>query len=184
MAIDELPGEIVTLTRDEFRNLFTKTISFSRQTQRLVRGRSPTSTVARGGCDARDRERRRHHWQRHEHRHEHGHVAPADRRDEGVFKLPAAGASGYVVVTTAVGGSTIFQGDEVTEQASGLRFLVQATALYGNGALVPIVGLDTGDATNLNAGTVLKFPRRVLGATNFATVYEDSNGNGLTGDVR
>ena len=41
-----------------------------------------------------------------------------DRRMKA-FKLPAAGASGYVVITTAVGGPDHSQGDEVTEQVSG-----------------------------------------------------------------
>jgi hypothetical protein len=182
MATDELPGEIVTLTRDEFRNLFTQDYQLFAPNAEVGPGTQPyvdgslaadatlvivNDAVTIGNGTNIDTST--------------GTWLQQIGESEGVFKLPAAGASGYVVITTTVGGATIFQGDEVTEQASGLRFLVQATALYGNGALVPIVGLDTGESTNLNAGTSLQFSAPRPGCTALCTVYEDSNGNGLTG---
>ena len=182
MAIDELPGEIITFTRDEFRDrfsqdyqLFAPDAQVGPGTQPYVDGSlaadgvqvlvSDAITIGNGtNIDTTEGE-----W------------LTQTGESEGVFRLPPAGASGYVIISTAIGGSTIFQGDELTEQTSGLRYLVQATALYANEALVPVVGLDTGSETNLEANTVLRFSAPRPGCNEFATVYEDSNGNGLTG---
>lgn len=182
MATDELPGEIVTLTRDEYRDRFLDDYAFFAPNAQTGPGTQPyvDASVAADGSlivvndavtigNGTNIDTSTGVWLK------------QIGESEGVFKLPAAGASGYVEISTAPGGATIFQGDELTEQASGLRYLVQATALYGNGALVPITGLDTGDATNLDAGVVLKFSAPRPGCNELCTVYEDSNGNGLTG---
>ena len=60
-AIDELPGGVVTLARDEFRNLFTPDYRLFRAKRRGWSGVAATSMriARRGGCDAhRDCERR------------------------------------------------------------------------------------------------------------------------------
>ena len=182
MADEELPGEIVTLTRDEYRNRMLEDYQLMAPDAEVGPGTQPyvdTSLVADSTLvlfadaitigNGTNIDTMTGTWLK------------QTGESEGVFKLPAAGASGFIVISTELGGSTIFQGDEVTLPTANLRYLVQATALYGDGALVPIVGLDTGDATNLDAGTTLKFSAPRPGCNEFATVYEDSNGNGLTG---
>lgn len=100
---------------------------------------------------------------------------------EGVFKRPAVGASGFVAVATSGGGGTILAGTEITEPNSGLRFQCTATALYANGASVPITGIDTGPATNFPAGTVMLWTASPPGIGPTATVVQQSDGSGLTG---
>jgi uncharacterized phage protein gp47/JayE len=182
MALDELPGEIVTLTRDEFRDQFLEDYKFFAPNAQTGPGTQPyvDASVAADGTqivvndavtigNGTNIDTSTGVWLK------------QTGESEGVLKLPAAGGSGYVVISTAPGGSTIFKDDELIEEASGLRYLVQATALYGDASLVPVVGLDTGIETNLDAGTSLKFSAPRPGCNELCTVYEDSNGNGLTG---
>lgn len=92
----------------------------------------------------------------------------------------ATGASGYVTISASVGGTTILEGDEIKD-ATGLRFQCMTTATYLDGEVVPIEGVDTGTVTNLDVGTVLTWtaPRPGCGST--ATVWEDADGQGLSG---
>lgn len=98
-----------------------------------------------------------------------------------VRRLPATGASGYVTISASVGGTKIFEGDEIRHAVTGLRFECAVTDTYLDGQLVPVRGLDTGPATNLAAGTVLEWtaPRPGCGST--ATVWEDADSNGFIG---
>lgn len=100
---------------------------------------------------------------------------------EGVERPPAVGASGYVVVSTATGGATIFAGDEIRPRGSKVRYQCAATGLYdGNteGAeQVLVVGLDVGPGTNLPAGTEMEWSNPRPGCSQFATVWTE----GLTG---
>lgn len=96
-------------------------------------------------------------------------------------RLAATGAQGFVQITASVGGTTIFAGDELKVTTTGLRFACAATATYLDGALVPVAAVDVGPVTNLAPGTVLTWtaPRPGCGST--AVVWEDADGNGLTG---
>lgn len=179
---EELPGEIVTLTRDEYRDLCLQDYALFVPEADVGPGTQPyvdaslaadnslilfADAVTIGNGTNIDTST--------------GEWLKQIGESEGVFKLLPTGASGYIVISTAVGGSTIFQGDEVISEQGELRFLVQATALYNDGALVPIVGLDTGEATNLDAGTSMLFTNPRPGCSPQAIVYEQSNGDGLTG---
>lgn len=182
MADEELPGVIVTLTRDEDRDLYLQGYSLFVPEADVGPGTQPyvdaslhadsaqvlfsdAITIGNGtNIDTMT-----------------GTWLKQTGESEGVYKLPAAGASNYIVITASVGGTTIFQGDEVRAQGTGLRFLVAQTALYQNGALVPVNGLDTGEVTDLDAGTVVKFSAPRPGCDELATVFEQSNGDGLTG---
>jgi uncharacterized phage protein gp47/JayE len=182
MADEELPGVIVTQTRDEYRDRYLQDYQLMVPDADVGPGGQPyvdgslsadnalvlfNDAITIGNGTNIDTSTGR--WLK------------QIGESEGVYKLPPAGASGYIIVTTAVGGATIFQGDEVRQQLSGLRFLVAQTKLYVDGELVPIAGLDTGDATNLDAGTVLEFTNPRPGCAPLATVFEQSNGDGLTG---
>ncbi len=78
---------------------------------------------------------------------------------EGVPRLSAVGASGFVVLSASVGGTTIYSGDEIKDPRTGLRFQCSATALYQDHDLVPLIGVDVGPQTNIAAGTVLNSNR-------------------------
>lgn len=106
-----------------------------------------------------------------------------DERGEerGVFRNAAQGSGGFVIVDAASTGGTIFDGDELTDPDDGTRYRCAATALYADGDLCPVVGIDTGPSTDRDAGAILQWssPRPGIGPT--ATVYEQSDGSGLTG---
>jgi Baseplate J-like protein len=91
-------------------------------------------------------------------------------------KLPATGAEGLVVVTTATTGGTITEGVELKHKPTGLRFECAVTAVYTNGQRVPIRGIDTGTATNLPSGTVLEWTSPPPGINDTCTVYLDLQG--------
>lgn len=100
--------------------------------------------------------------------------------------LPAVGASGYVVITTAVGGANIPAGAEIRNLNTGQRYQCAAGGLYNsNGASanpnVPVTGVDVGPGTNVNANTVLQWTSPVLGLLPQATVFQNADGTGLTG---
>lgn len=185
MADEELPGEIVTLTRDQYRDLYLEDYRFFAPTAEVGPGTQPyvdasisadnamvlfADAVTIGNGTNLDTSN--------------GAWLKQEGESEGVFKLPAAGGQGFVIVVTAVGGSQIFQGDELKDPLSNLRFTVQQTAIYdsnGGNPEVPIVGLDTGESTNLDAGTSLVFTNPRPGCSPTATVAETSSGEGLTG---
>jgi uncharacterized phage protein gp47/JayE len=100
---------------------------------------------------------------------------------ETVPRRPAQGGAGFVDVRTSAGGGTIFEGDELTLEGPNLRFTVAATATYSTGIPVPITGFDTGAATNLPPGTVLKFTSPRPGISPTATVFAQTGGRGLIG---
>lgn len=96
-------------------------------------------------------------------------------------RIPASGARGFVVVSTSSGGSTIFAGDELVLQGASLRYRCTRTATYLNGKLVPVQAFDTGPATNLAPGAKLLWSSPRPGCNTDAVVWEDPNGDGLTG---
>lgn len=100
---------------------------------------------------------------------------------DGVPRLDPVGAGGFVIAETSSGGSTIFADDELTFDPTGARYRVTATNLYTNGENIPIEGVDTGPATNLDAGAVLTWTSPRPGCAPTCTVYEQSDGSGLKG---
>lgn len=103
-------------------------------------------------------------------------------RDLGIpTKLPATGSSGYVNVSTAAGGATIAQGQEIKHLPTGLRWTCAVGGVYTSSTPVPIVGTDMGPQTNLPFGTVLTWSSPPAGLLAQATVFRDSENRGLTG---
>ncbi len=100
---------------------------------------------------------------------------------EGVFPRPAVGASGYATIDASSGGGLIQAGTEVRYVPGGLRYRVTTTAIYVAGDVVPLQGFDTGPSTNLAPGTVLQFTSPPPGIGPSATVFEQSDGSGLSG---
>lgn len=95
--------------------------------------------------------------------------------------LPAVGASGFVTVVTSGGGATILAGTIAVYEPTGIRYQCTTTALYTNGAQVPVQAIDTGPNTDLAPDSTVKWQSPPAGLGQNATVYEDAQGNGLTG---
>lgn len=115
-----------------------------------------------------------------------GRLTPTQLEDEAESmglprRLAATGANGYVIAQAAAGGATVRRGAELRHDATSTRAECLATALYQNGALIPIKCKDTGAGTNLAAGTVFKWVAPPPGLKATAIVFEDAEGNGLTG---
>ena len=100
---------------------------------------------------------------------------------DGIPRPQASPSSGYVDITTATGGTTILDGDELREPQSGQRFRCTVEALYTATNPPPISSVDTGPATNLPAGTVLQWTNPRAGCAKNCVVRADSDGNGLAG---
>jgi uncharacterized phage protein gp47/JayE len=102
--------------------------------------------------------------------------------DEGLPRLlPAAGAVGFLVITAAVGGTTISAGATATHLPTGRKYQCGETRLYFDAQPVPVVAVNSGPDTDLSAGTVLQWDSPALGCGLTATVFEQSDGTGLTG---
>lgn len=100
---------------------------------------------------------------------------------EGVLRQEAVGAVGFVTVAASTGGGTIFFGDVSIEPNTGLRYQCLSTALYLDGAMVPVGGIDTGTTTNQKPGTVLQWTSPRSGISPTCTVVAQADGSGLKG---
>lgn len=96
-------------------------------------------------------------------------------------RLPAAGAVGFVAMQAVAGGALVLAGAVLKDPLTNMRFDVTTTGTYGNGAAVPIRGIDTGPATNLAAATSLAWQNPPIGAGPVALVVAQSDGSGLSG---
>lgn len=100
---------------------------------------------------------------------------------EGVDRPPATKASGLVEITASVGGTTILEGDELTEPNTQSRYICTETALYADGDTVPIESVDPGPAGNVDPGTRLVWTSPRAGCAKDCTVAEASDGSGIAG---
>lgn len=100
---------------------------------------------------------------------------------EGVFPQPATGASGFVAAQASSGGGTILAGDTLQHKATSLHFQCTESALYLDGQPVPIIGIDTGPATNLAAGVILEWDSPRSGINIQAAITLQNDGSGLSG---
>lgn len=96
-------------------------------------------------------------------------------------KLPAVGGEGFIIIATSDTGGFIAEGTVIVDTPSGNRFQVTVGDTYVSGQLCPIVGIDTGETTNLPVDTVLDWEQQPPGILTTATVADDGSGNGLTG---
>lgn len=102
--------------------------------------------------------------------------------DKGlVGRLPAAPAAGFVVADVSTGGALGKKGQTIKHPQTGARYEITTTAVYAPGDPVPVVGLTTGPTSNLAAGTVLQWESPPPGWGANAAVFEQSDGDGLTG---
>jgi uncharacterized phage protein gp47/JayE len=100
---------------------------------------------------------------------------------EGVPRLEAKGASGFVEFRAGSSGARAFDGDELTDQESQLVYRCTKTLKYFDGDSVPVEAKDTGPTTNIDADTVLQWSQPRPGMYPTCTVVEQTDGSGLTG---
>ena len=98
----------------------------------------------------------------------------------GQARGDATGGSGFITITASTGGGFI-DGQECRHKQTRLRFRCLVAATYTDGAEVPIEGIDTGPATNLNPGEILEWTNPPVGIGPTAVVFANSDGSGLTG---
>lgn len=91
------------------------------------------------------------------------------------------GASGFVTVRAAVGGETVAAGAVLVDESTRLRYELIETNHYNDGDPAPISGLNTGIATNADAGKVLKWESPPEGIFQEAVVIQQFDGSGLSG---
>lgn len=96
---------------------------------------------------------------------------------EGIRRPPAVGSSGYVVISTATGGATIFAGDTLKPRNSNVIYQCAATALYGNAKQVLITAVSVGPGTNLPSNTEMEWSNPRPGCSPSCVVWSE----GLTG---
>lgn len=96
--------------------------------------------------------------------------------------LPATGGAGAIILQASGGGTNLLENDEIKDDATGLRFRVVQTGLYTDQQPVQIVGFDTGPATNLAPGTLMKWTVQRAGCGAKALIAAQSDGiTGLKG---
>lgn len=94
-------------------------------------------------------------------------------------RLPATGATGFLVADVATGGSQIFVGDELKKGTT--RYTVTLEKVYLPGDLIPVIATDLGYGSNQEPDTVLTWSSPRPGCNPTAKVWENSQGDGLTG---
>jgi uncharacterized phage protein gp47/JayE len=102
---------------------------------------------------------------------------------EGVQRLEAVGASGFVTISTGSSGAYAFEGDELTHEDTGIKYECARTQKYTDGSDVPVRAKEgeTGPTTNQDAGVVLRWSAPRPGMNPNCVVVEQSDGSGLSG---
>lgn len=183
MAIEDLPDGFTTPSRGEIRDRFQRDYLFRRPGAPIGEGSEAfvdgsviadalmplyanAVTIARG-IDLEDMNRAQ---------------LQARCRALGIpEELPASGGAGFVEISASAGGVYIGATRELKDEKRNLRFRCASADTYYDGKPVPIIGIDVGPNTNLEAGTRLRWSNPVAGLGMLATVLADADGNGLTG---
>lgn len=98
--------------------------------------------------------------------------------EDGV-RRPAIGAQGYIEATKIVeGGASIDENTVLIHQPTSQRFRVLEANTYFDEDPIPIVGISTGAATNLDANAELVFESQPSGCSLTARVLEQNDGTG------
>lgn len=96
-------------------------------------------------------------------------------------RLPASGGSGHVIAVAVAGGVFILAGKILKDDKTELQFKCTASKTYVDGEAIPITGIDTGPATNLAAGLLLRWESPPPGLNELSEIQADPDGKGLTG---
>jgi hypothetical protein len=98
--------------------------------------------------------------------------------DDGVRKA-ATGATGYVEATKIVSGGThLTEATTLVRPTTGVRYRVLVEQDYLDGDPIPVIGVNTGPTTNLDANAELQFESPPPGCSLTATVLSQNDGTG------
>jgi len=96
----------------------------------------------------------------------------------GLSLRPAGGSTGPIVFDSTISPVAVALGAQLTD-TSGLKYKVTVGGSYSDGYDIPIAAVDTGSATNLAEGSVLRWSTAPAYANSIALV----GAGGLTGGV-
>jgi uncharacterized phage protein gp47/JayE len=181
LSLADLPGELVTFTRDELIARY----------KRDYRLRNPEADVVSGQPDldaklAADLVLPVYHDAKLIAGGINEDAATGDRLDlvgerVGRRRGAAAGASGYVAVTAAAGGGTINEFDELENPQTKKKYESAETRTRNNGEHIRVRAKSKGPETDVAPGTILRWTSPRPGIGQNATVVEQTDGIGLTG---
>lgn len=100
----------------------------------------------------------------------------------GLTRSAGAGAQGDVIVT-CTGTVAYAAGQECVSNRTGLRYRVVAATSATSGDAVAVVGIDVGDATNLDAGEVLTWTSPPFGSAATCEVAAGGLTDGAAADT-
>jgi hypothetical protein len=99
----------------------------------------------------------------------------------GLPRAKARGARGFVAVSAAAGGGQVQIGMELKSRQTNRKYEAAENKFLFDGDHVAVRGIDTGPTTDLDPGSVLQWSSPPAGIGALATVTEQSDGRGLTG---
>lgn len=180
MPLDNLPGKLLTPTRDQIRDRYL----------RDYRLRNPAADTGPGSAVFNDASTHADaevlQYQNAIVIAQNVNVSTATGKSLGdkaaalgTTWLPAVGAVGYVTVSASAGGGFIAANTE--GKINGLRYVVVLGQVYNDGDQVPVIGFDVGPETNQPAGTVMAWTTPPPGIGPNAVVVLQADGSGLSG---
>lgn len=95
----------------------------------------------------------------------------------GLTRRSATGATGLVILSSSA-SVTVPTGAQLTD-SNNLRFQVVTGGTFANGATIQVEGVDTGSATNHDAGDVLRWVSTPTFASSTVTVATNGLSNGV-----
>lgn len=182
MAVDKTAGDFTVLTRDADRDLFLQDFKFRIPGADIGKDSQPykdasvnadtnaplyanASIIADGAS-----------WTTSS-----GDALTKHAERIGRPRKDAVHSQGSVIIEAASGGGTIIAGTEIRYVAGGIGFKTSTTASYLPGDLAIIEAIDTGEQTNIAAGTVLQWVSPPAGILGSASVFENADGSGTSG---
>jgi hypothetical protein len=182
MALEDLPGELVTPTRADIVAKYQRDAKLRNPASETGPGTQPeldgrliadhllpvygqAITVANGTNED---------------------AATGPRLDRvgarwGVPRPKARGARGHVKVSASASGGTIQAGTECKSRQTNRKYEAAETRSLQDGQHIAIRGIDTGPSTDLPPGSVLQWSSPPNGIGALATVVAQADGSGLSG---
>lgn len=182
MSTDDLPSEFFVPSRDEIALQYQRDYKFHQPTAVVgagtaaeVRGNAIADTLLPVYADAKAVAQNSKLADMSE--------AALNKECEAIgiaTRLPASGATGYVIISASTGGGTIQAGDELRDPKTTIRARVLRTDVYGQDAYCAVETIDTGPTANLAEDTRMTWVTQRPGIASTAVVA-GQNGEGLEG---
>ena len=180
MPLDPLPGQLVVYTRTQSRDLILRDWGFRNPSAVLTAGGEPylkASVYADAAVPIySDAVQIAKNTSRSTMR---GVALDNEAQALGTQRLSAVGAVGAMIIKASAGGVKIFAGDLLDVGAFTYQCL--QTAVYQNGAPVPVQGQSTGPSSDQDPGTIGAWQVPRPGCAAQCTVATQADGSGLSG---